>query len=34
VVAVDRAREEDKLDAQQAVDRLAGDLAACRCSAG
>jgi D-alanyl-D-alanine carboxypeptidase/D-alanyl-D-alanine-endopeptidase (penicillin-binding protein 4) len=34
VVAVDRARDEDKLDAQQAVDRLAGDLAACRCSAG
>lgn len=33
VVAVDRAKEEDKLDAQQAVDRLAGDLAACRCSA-
>ena len=34
VVAVDRAKEEDKLDAQQAVDRLAGDLAACRCSGG
>lgn len=34
VVAVDRAKEEDKLDAQQAVDRLAGDLAGCRCSAG
>ncbi|WP_457207975.1 D-alanyl-D-alanine carboxypeptidase/D-alanyl-D-alanine endopeptidase [Nocardioides sp. P5_C9_2] len=34
VVAVDRAREEDKLDAQQAVDHLAADLAACRCSAG
>lgn len=34
VVAVDRARDEDKLDAQEAVDRLAGDLAACRCGAG
>ncbi|KRF37196.1 D-alanyl-D-alanine carboxypeptidase/D-alanyl-D-alanine endopeptidase [Nocardioides sp. Soil805] len=34
VVAVDRAKEEDKLDAQQAVDRLAGDLAGCRCSVG
>ncbi len=34
VVAVDRAKDEDRLDAQQAVDRLAGDLAACRCSAG
>lgn len=34
VVAVDRAGEDDKLDAQQAVDRLAGDLAACRCTAG
>ena len=34
VVAVDRAKDADRLDAQQAVDRLAGDLAACRCTVG
>jgi serine-type D-Ala-D-Ala carboxypeptidase/endopeptidase (penicillin-binding protein 4) len=34
VVAIDRAKDAVRLDAQQAVDRLAADLAACRCSAG
>jgi serine-type D-Ala-D-Ala carboxypeptidase/endopeptidase (penicillin-binding protein 4) len=34
VVAVDRARAAKAVDAQEAVDQLAGDLAACRCTVG
>jgi len=33
VVAADKAPPGDKLDAQEAIDRLAASLAACRCSA-